>query len=513
VIEFIKIRLKNFWEASDMINRFFSAAILAGLVGMFSACGGTDGYNIPLHGLEQVQSELDLAPSGLRVVRVSGPTSLQVGSTWELKAQASDPEGSDVTFHWKATSGKLSRSEGQRTFFTATEPVGRAEIEIEAVDRAGNLVRGAFGVAVPYDLPSGAVMDVRDSVGYYCSLEIDTNDNPHIAFHNTTHPSLHYAFHDGNQWEIETIEGYGLDIGGAAGQNASLAIDSSGNVHIAYLTQYTDQTDISLNYATKTGAVWDLVTVDSCDTRGHFNVTLKINPATNKPEILYNSSSTDSVKHAVCSGNCLSASSWNKVTVYTETRSYSTDFAFAGGFAIEADGTRHASVGGRYEDSNYYDRGDLIYAVRSSGSWITSEIIIPARGYGSYYNDLDASRLVLDRDDRPLVLHVDGVYHRLSSNNWNLSEVESSGLDSTSSYARFDIDCDQSRTPPTSGVVWLASPHSGALELVKTNSRGYFEYTYIGSISSSTMARASIAVDSAGDGHICWVDGGVLMFQ
>ncbi|MBW1806939.1 MAG: hypothetical protein JRJ19_00640 [Deltaproteobacteria bacterium] len=495
-----------------MINRLFLAAILAGLVGMFSACGGTDGYNIPLHGLEQVQSDLDLAPSGLRVLRISGPTSLQVGSTWELKALASDPEGSDVTFHWKATSGKLSRSEGQRTFFTATEPVGRAEIEIEAVDPAGNLVRGAFGVAVPYDLPSGAVMDIRDSVGYHCSLEIDTNDNPHIAFHNTTHPSLHYAFHDGNQWEIETIEGYGLDIGGAAGQNASLALDSSGNVHIAYLTQYTDQTDISLNYATKSGATWDLVTVDSSDTRGHFNVTLKINPATNMPEILYNSSSTASAKHAVCSGNCLSSSSWSKVTVYTETRGPSNNRAYAGGFAIETDGTRHATISGRYENSSWNDFGDLIYAVRSGASWSTSETIIPEES-GAYYYDSDTSRLALDRDDRPLVLHFDGVYHRLSSNNWSLSEVESSGLDQTSSYARFDIDCDQSRTPPSSGVVWLASPHGGALELVKTNSRGYFEYTYIGSITTTAMARASIAVDSAGDGHICWVDGGVLMFQ
>jgi hypothetical protein len=272
---------------------------------------------------------------------------------------------------------------------------------------------------------------------------------------------------------------------------------------------------MSLNYATKSGSTWSLVTVDQADSRGHFDATLKINPATSKPEILYNGEDEAVVRHAVCSGTCSSPAAWNTTTVYTETRSYSSssNYAFAGGFAIQDDGTRFATVSGRYEDSNYYDRGDLFLMRRSSSSWTYLEDLIADRSHSYYYQDLDATRMALDTDEEPLVLHEDGVYHRLSAGNWSLSEVESFDVDSTSSYARFDIHCDQDRTPPSSGMVWMASPHGGALELVNTNDRGYFEYTYVGSVSNNGMARASIAVDSTGAGHICWVDGGVLMYQ
>jgi len=480
----------------------------------FYGCQGPVGDEIPLHNLELEESGLNQAPVDLRVTRLSGPATLAPGVTWELAVEASDPEGDEVSFAWSTTSGKLSRSQGARTFFTATEPIGRAEIAVEAVDEHGNLVRGSFGVGVPYDLPAGVVMDVRDDVGYYCSLAIDSSDNPHIAFHDYTHPSLLYAKHDGVEWQIETIEGYGLDIGGAAGYNASLALDSNGTPHIAYLVHYAENEELTLNYATTSGGEWDLTTIDFAGDEGHFNVTLKINPSTSKPEILYLSDDHFSVMHAVCSGDCTSAGSWTTSTVYTETGGWSDwSYAFPGGFAIESDGTRHAVIDARYEDDSYEEYAELLYARRSGASWSVVESVIELRGVYAEYENVDAGRMVLDRNDRPLLLAYEGVYHRLGTDDWNLSRVESGPMDNTNSYARYDIACDTDRTPPSSGVVWMASPHGGALEMVKTNSRGYFEYTYVGSISSSSSARASVAIDSQGDGHMCWVDGGALMFQ
>ena len=504
-----------------MLNRIW-ALMLLGMLFLSWGCAEPTGTVIPLHDMEFVQSEQNLSPVDLSVTRISGPSSLSLGASWELVARASDPEGSPVHYRWSATSGTLSAEEGAQVEWTATESVGRAEVIIEAIDRMGNITRAAFAVSVPYNLPgaapAGPVEDIRDAVGYNCSLGIDGNDQPHIAYLNGTHPSLKYATYDGGQWIIETIEGYGLDIGGAAGYDASLALDSTGQVHISYLVDYAENDRPVLNYATRSAGIWNVVTVDGAADEGHFNTTLKINPVTDLPEIIYQADGAvekaSVVRHATCVGNCLLDTSWSKYTLHEETRgTYSDDNrAYAGGFAISADGTRHVTIGARYDDSNGTDWAELIYGVRAGADWDMTERLIPLDYDTYYHNDEDANRLVLDRNGQPLVLHRDGIYHRTAAGEWNLSEVESGDIDDTSNYARFDIACDVSSNQPVSGVVWMTVPHSG-VELVKTNERGYFEYTYLGSLDSSSSTRTSIALDSTGGAHLCWMDDANLMYQ
>ncbi len=501
-----------------MLNRIW-ALIISGMLFLSWGCAEPTGAVIPLHDMEFIQSEQNLSPVDLSVTRISGPSSLSLGASWELQARASDPEGSPVHYRWSATSGSLSTEEGSQVEWTATESVGRAEVIIEAIDRMGNITRAAFAVSVPYNLPgaapAGPVEDIRDAVGYNCSLDIDGNDQPHIAYRNGTHPSLKYATYDGGQWIIETIEGYGLDIGGAAGYDASLALDSTGQVHIAYFTDYAENSRPVLNYATRSSGSWALVTIDDASRSGHFDATLKINPVTDLPEIIYQADGIGDkysvVKHATCSGNCLLAPSWSKYILHEEARGI-YNRAYAGGFAISADGTRHVTISARYEDASYDDWAELIYGVRAGADWDMTERLIPL-DYDNYYsNDEDASRLVLDRNDQPLVLHRDGIYHRTAAGEWNLSEVESSSLDDTVNYARFDIACDVSSNQPVSGVVWMTVPHSG-VELVKTNERGYFEYTYLGALDGYASTRTSIALDSTGGAHLCWMDDANLMYQ
>ena len=55
------------------------------------------------------------------------------------------------------------------------------------------------------------------------SLALDANGRPHIAYGEGF---LYYAWHDGSQWQIETV-----DSAGSVGEYTSLALDAAGRPH------------------------------------------------------------------------------------------------------------------------------------------------------------------------------------------------------------------------------------------------------------------------------------------
>ena len=70
------------------------------------------------------------------------------------------------------------------------------------------------------------------------SIAIDSSDHPHIAYGGD---HLYYAYHDGSTWHYETI-----DSSPDVGWYTSLALDSENNVHISY----HDSTNDDLKYVT-----------------------------------------------------------------------------------------------------------------------------------------------------------------------------------------------------------------------------------------------------------------------
>ncbi|RLI51961.1 MAG: hypothetical protein DRP09_18680, partial [Candidatus Thorarchaeota archaeon] len=62
------------------------------------------------------------------------------------------------------------------------------------------------------------------------SISIDTNDHPHITYHETSDAHLKYAWYDGSSWYIRII-----DNDGRAGKSSSLVVDSSGKPHVGYI--------------------------------------------------------------------------------------------------------------------------------------------------------------------------------------------------------------------------------------------------------------------------------------
>ena len=87
------------------------------------------------------------------------------------------------------------------------------------------------------------VIQTVDSIGIVgngSSLALDSFNNPHITYYDSTNDDLKYASWTGSSWVIQTV-----DSTGDVGVDSSLALDSSDNPHISY----HDFTNWDLKYA------------------------------------------------------------------------------------------------------------------------------------------------------------------------------------------------------------------------------------------------------------------------
>jgi len=78
------------------------------------------------------------------------------------------------------------------------------------------------------------------NVGRYSSLELDSNNFPHIAYFDETNEQLKYAYWDGGSWVFSVV-----DSDGRVGEFTSLALASNGDPHISYY----DDGNHALKYA------------------------------------------------------------------------------------------------------------------------------------------------------------------------------------------------------------------------------------------------------------------------
>jgi len=96
--------------------------------------------------------------------------------------------------------------------------------------------------------------EAPDSTGSYkgehCSLAIDSEDNPHIAYFDDNFDDLRYAYYDNGIWTVDIV-----DSVGDAGRECKLALDSQNRPHISYQQDYLGSY-WSLKYATLTDTGW-----------------------------------------------------------------------------------------------------------------------------------------------------------------------------------------------------------------------------------------------------------------
>lgn len=78
---------------------------------------------------------------------------------------------------------------------------------------------------------------------YSRAIAVDASNHPHIAYGGE---HLYYAYYDGSTWNYQTV-----DSSPNVGDDASIALDTSGKVHISY----HDGTNHNLKYATNASDV------------------------------------------------------------------------------------------------------------------------------------------------------------------------------------------------------------------------------------------------------------------
>lgn len=104
-------------------------------------------------------------------------------------------------------------------------------------------------------------VDDSGDVGTGLSLAIDTSDNLHISYYDTTNFCLKYAVGTSGSFDIETI-----DSTSDVGMFSSIAVETDGTVHIAYY----DFTNEHLKYAYGTSGSFNTIIVDDSTSVGEF---------------------------------------------------------------------------------------------------------------------------------------------------------------------------------------------------------------------------------------------------
>ena len=111
---------------------------------------------------------------------------------------------------------------------------------------------------------SWVTITIDTKAGQYNSIAVDSSGNVHISYclygysgrvsAGSVYARLRYATNASGKWVISTV-----DSSGNAGWYSSIALDSSGNVHISY----SDQLNYVLKYATNVSGKWIITDLGS----------------------------------------------------------------------------------------------------------------------------------------------------------------------------------------------------------------------------------------------------------
>jgi hypothetical protein len=136
-----------------------------------------------------------------------------------------------------------------------------------------------IGYSPRYATLKGAEWIIKERpMGWLTDLKLDAENNPHIMLDPGVYSPLTYAKWTGTKWLTQTIPSTERSV------YASLALDSSGNPHVAYT--YGE----GLKYASWTGSSFNVETVDASYIENAFMLSLILDK-NNVPYILYANSS------------------------------------------------------------------------------------------------------------------------------------------------------------------------------------------------------------------------------
>jgi hypothetical protein len=223
------------------------------------------------------------------------------------------------------------------------------------------------------------------------SLAVDSSGHLHVAYGQD---HLYYATYDGSDWSLETV-----DYGWGTGDEQSIALDDQDHPHISYY----DDTNRVLKYATFDGATWQIETIDSTSPPNSFAYTSIAIDSSGHPHISYYDSGDQALKYTRYDG-----SQW-QTTVVDLT-------VFSNGktsLALDSADHPHISYGGNSE---------LRYAHWNGSSW-EKTTIHSQNATGQY------TSLALDSNDRPHIAFQDGgnanlLYAHWTGSQWTIDVID-----------------------------------------------------------------------------------------
>jgi hypothetical protein len=245
-------------------------------------------------------------------------------------------------------------------------------------------------------------VDNSGETGLYSSIATDSHGYPHIAYYDSTRTALMYAYWTGSGWHIETVDN--SDWGGTSksGEYCSLALDSQDQPHISYYVWsvydgYPSHHWGRLRYATKGESGWEMVDVDDGGNWQYVGLYTSIalwedqGTGAVVPHISYYYSNTGKLYHAYYD---ISTSSWVKEVVDGASN--------VGGYtSIAVDENQHIYIS--YYD---FDGQDLKYAYYDVVVWST--VIVDGTGDVGKY-----SSLALDNSNVPHIAYYDATNKNL----------------------------------------------------------------------------------------------------
>tara|TARA_B100000282_G_scaffold7906_1_gene5548 strand:- start:7297 stop:9996 length:2700 start_codon:yes stop_codon:yes gene_type:complete len=104
------------------------------------------------------------------------------------------------------------------------------------------------------------IVDTLDNVGSQSDLALDSQNNVHISYRDSTSGVLKYAFFNGVSWNTTVV-----DDSSNVGFSTSIVLDSNDHVHICYF----DKTNSDLKYAYFDDGNWDISVVSNMSNMGN----------------------------------------------------------------------------------------------------------------------------------------------------------------------------------------------------------------------------------------------------
>jgi hypothetical protein len=297
------------------------------------------------------------------------------------------------------------------------------------------------------------------------SIALDSQNRPHISYHDYASGALKYARFNGSTWDVEIVDSVGNYGGGT-----SIALDSSGYAHISYY----DEPNVRLKYAYWTGSAWHIEAVSGAGTNGR-DSSLALD-SNGYPHICWSGGGAYHLMYARWTG-----SAWVTTDIDPDARHKS--------LALDSNNRPHIS---------YYvalPHNYLKYATYNGTSWNTEVVDTPTDPVNGSIGS--SNSLALDSSNRPHIAYSDETnrtikYARWTGSAWAMEIVDTS----TFQLGSTSIALDSSNRPHVS----YTSLSDVSLYYARWTGSAWAKET----VDPSEFKDTSIALDSSGFPHISY---------